>query len=101
MRKMADQSLKVLDAEQTCQEMLALSLKYNNINNPRTHSHLSSLFLYLSRFVNYSTRYLYITTHSRSCPLCFLTAASILFWPLLQPLALYVTLVSFITDLKM
>lgn len=71
--KMADQSLKELDAEQTCQEILVPPFSKNtNINNPGTHSHL---FLSLSRFVNYSTRY--ITAHSRSCPLCFLTAASI------------------------
>lgn len=100
MRKMAHQSLKELDAEQTCQEMLVLSLKNSNINNPSTHSHLFSLLLSLSLFVNYSTRYCCITTHSGSCPQCFLTAASILFWPFLQPLALCETLISFITDLK-
>lgn len=45
MRKMADQSLKGLDAEQTCQEILALSAKNTSINNPSTHPHLSVLFL--------------------------------------------------------
>lgn len=47
MRKMADQSLKELDAEQTCQEILALSPKNTNINNPSTHSHLPPLYLSL------------------------------------------------------
>lgn len=56
MRKMADQSLKELDAEQTCQEILALSPKNTNINNPSTYSHLFSLFQSLSLFVNYSKR---------------------------------------------
>lgn len=41
---MADQSLKELDVEQTCQEMLALSPKDTNINNPITQSHLSSSY---------------------------------------------------------
>lgn len=49
MRKMADQSLKELDAEQTCQETLVFSTKNSNINNPSVHSHLFlSLPLYLS-----------------------------------------------------
>lgn len=41
---MAHQSLKELDAEQTCQEMLALSPENTDINNlPSTRPHLSSL----------------------------------------------------------
>lgn len=82
MRKMAVQSLKEMDAEQTCQEMLALSPKQTNINHPRAHSHLFSPPLSLWILL------LCLATHSRSRPLCFLTAAFILFWPSLQPLAL-------------
>lgn len=94
--KMADQSLKELDAEQTCQEILVPPFSKNtNINNPGTHSHL---FLSLSRFVNYSTRY--ITAHSRSCPLCFLTAASIYYSVHFCNLWHYIRLISFISDLK-
>ena len=71
--KMADQSLKELDAEQTCQERLVPPFSKNtNINNPGNHSHL---FLSLSRCVNFSITY--ITAHASSWPLCFLTAASI------------------------
>lgn len=85
---------KTESAEQTCQKMLTASLrkKERNINNPSTHFHLSSLLLSLSFFVNYSTRYCCITTHSRACPLRFLAAASTQFRPSLQPLALYKTL---------
>ncbi len=98
MRKMADQSLKKLDAEQTCQEMLALSPKNTNINNPSTHS---QPFPSLSLFVNNSTR-----DQMRYSPLKILPSAFpdcslyMLFWPFLQPLPLHETLVSFITDLK-